>query len=485
MAKAVTVIPPSKNMYESVLASPHKKRKVAGYARVSTESEDQATSYQAQIKYYTSYITSRPDWEFVGMYSDEGISATNTKYRDGFNSMVEDALAGKIDLIITKSVSRFARNTVDSISTVRKLKENGVEIFFEKENIWTFDTKGELLITIMSSLAQEESRSISENTTWGKRKRFAEGKCSMSFGLFLGYDAGFKINKEQAEIVKEIYRLFMRGLTAYSIAKEMENRGIPAPGGQARWHAGTINSILTNEKYCGDARLQKSYTVDFLQKKRKKNEGELPQYYVEHHHEAIIEPEYFKLVQAEIARRKDIPGYRGIGLFSNKIKCGFCGGWYGRKVWGSNTKYRRHILRCNQKYKIKGHPCPSPHLTEDEAKQILMDAADKLCKENMEDKLVYLIDTVCRTDELNKELMKLASKYEKKQDVETYAAYTEVKNEIDSREARKQLLEYFLKKYKDGMEEIKEDILLSLLDYIVVKGKGNYTVMFKGGIEVK
>ena len=176
MAKKVTTILPTRPMYQTEAVSETHKRRVAGYARVSTDMEEQTTSYQAQMKYYKKYITARSDWEFVGMYSDEGISATSINHRAGFKKMVEDAMAGKIDLIITKSVSRFARNTVDSLTTVRKLKERGIEIFFEKENIWTLDAKGELLITIMSSLAQEESRSISENTAWGKRKLFAEGK---------------------------------------------------------------------------------------------------------------------------------------------------------------------------------------------------------------------------------------------------------------------------------------------------------------------
>ena len=162
------------------------KRRVAGYARVSTDSEEQQTSYEAQVSYYTEYIQKRDDWEFAGVYTDQGISATNTKHRDGFNAMIADAWAGRIDLIVTKSVSRFARNTVDSLTTLRKLKEKGVEIYFEKENIYTLDSKGELMITIMSSLAQEESRSISENVTWGQRKRMADGKVTMPYGRFLG-----------------------------------------------------------------------------------------------------------------------------------------------------------------------------------------------------------------------------------------------------------------------------------------------------------
>lgn len=189
MAKRkVTTIPATINKFTAKPVDSKKKRKVAGYASVSTDHEDQLTSYEAQVDYYTNYIKGRDDLEFAGLYSDEGISATNTKHRDGFNQMITDALAGKIDLIITKSVSRFARNMVDSLSTIRKLKEHSIECYFEKENIWTFDSKGELLLTIMSSLAQEESRSISENVTWGQRKRFADGKVSFAYKRFLGYD---------------------------------------------------------------------------------------------------------------------------------------------------------------------------------------------------------------------------------------------------------------------------------------------------------
>ena len=189
-AKKVTTIPATINKFTAAPVNSRKKRRVAGYARVSTDHDDQTTSYEAQVDYYTNYINSRDDWEFVGIYTDEGISATSTKHREGFNCMVADALDGKIDLIITKSVSRFARNTVDSLTTIRKLKENNIECYFEKENIWTFDGKGELLLTIMSSLAQEESRSISENVTWGHRKRFADGKVSIPYSRVLGFEKG-------------------------------------------------------------------------------------------------------------------------------------------------------------------------------------------------------------------------------------------------------------------------------------------------------
>ena len=284
MARAVTVIPPTIQPITHLARNAVVRRRVAAYARVSTSSEEQLTSYEAQVDYYTRFIQSKPEWEFVRVYTDEGISAVNTKKREGFNQMVRDALDGKIDLIVTKSVSRFARNTVDSLVTVRKLKEKGVEVYFEKENIYTLDSKGELLITIMSSLAQEESRSISENVTWGQRKRFADGKVSLPYSHFLGYRKGDnglpEIVPEEAETVRWIYSLFLSGKTTGSIASLLTREGIPTPAGKKKWAASTVESILKNEKYKGDALLQKAFTVDFLTKKQKKNEGEVPQYYV-------------------------------------------------------------------------------------------------------------------------------------------------------------------------------------------------------------
>ena len=213
-----------------------------------------------------------------------------------------------MDLIVTKSVSRFARNTVDSLTTVRKLKDKGVEVYFEKENIYTLDSKGELLITIMSSLAQEESRSISENVTWGKRKQFADGKVALPYKHFLGYKKGVdglpEIVPEEAEIVRRIYSMFILGSTSCSIAKQLTEEGIPTPSGRTKWSPTTIESILSNEKYKGDALLQKTYTVDFLTKKMIVNDGKVPQYYVENSHPAIVQPWEFAIVQAEIKRRR-------------------------------------------------------------------------------------------------------------------------------------------------------------------------------------
>jgi len=388
-ARAVTVIPPTINRFTPETTGVAARKRVAAYARVSTDSEEQLTSYEAQVDYYTKYINERADWIFAGIYTDEGISATNTKKRDGFKQMVADALDGKIDLIVTKSVSRFARNTVDSLVTVRQLKEKGVEVYFEKENIYTLDSKGELLITIMSSLAQEESRSISENVTWGQRKRMADGKVSMPYRHFLGYEKGEdglpKIVEKEAETVRLIYRMFLEGKTPSAIARHLANQGIPSPSGKKTWQVATVTSILTNEKYKGDALLQKRFTVDFLTKTTKVNEGEVPQYYVQNSHPAIIEPDEFDAVQLEMERRKKLG--RPVSChspFSAKIICGECGGFYGSKVWGSNTKYRRTVWRCNEKYK-NDKPCSTPHLTEDEIKKrflkafnILMSGRDEL-----------------------------------------------------------------------------------------------------------
>lgn len=361
-----------------------KKRRVAGYARVSTDHEGQATSYESQMRYYSEYINGRDDWEFVKMYSDEGISGTNTKLRTGFKSMVEDALDGKIDLIITKSVSRFARNTVDSLTTVRQLKEVGVEIYFEKENIWTLDSKGELLITIMSSLAQEESRSISENVTWGLRKQFAEGKVHFPYTNVLGFKAGedgaIVVDQDEAKTVRYIFQQALIGKSPYHIAKDLTEQVIPSPSGKSHWNATTIKRMLRNEKYKGDALLQKTYTTDFLTKKKNINRGELPQYYVENNHEAIVDRETFDAVQQVLENK----GRKSsTTIFSSKLVCGDCGHFFGSKVWHSTSKYRRVIYQCNEKYKGISK-CSTPHVTEDEVIQWFISAVNQILDNRIE-----------------------------------------------------------------------------------------------------
>jgi len=523
MASNIRVIPATIQRTSAQSIHPSAKRRAAAYARVSTDSEEQLTSYEAQVDYYTKYINERPDWQFAGMYTDEGISAVNTKKRDGFNKMVADALAGKLDLIVTKSVSRFARNTVDSLSTVRKLKEKGVEVFFEKENIYTFDGKGELLITIMSSLAQEESRSISENVTWGQRKRFADGKVSMPYKRFLGYEKGEdgtpKIVESEAEFVRLIYRLFMEGKTSSAIAKHLATSGIPSPGGKKQWQVATVNSILTNEKYKGDALLQKRFTVDFLTKTIKDNEGEIPQYYVQNSHPAIIEPDEFDAVQAELERRKKLGRPAACqSPLSTKLVCGDCGGFFGSKVWSSNTKYRRVIWRCNEKYKGEAK-CSTPHVTEEEVKERFLEAFNSVLeyREELIANCRLAQETLCDCSDIDAELNELHRELEVIAELSRKAIYenahtainqeewhernngylerhrkalermTELEELKRERQSKSLMLNGFIQNLKSCQEallEFDDRIWIAAIDKVVVQPDGKLVFRFKDGTEI-
>lgn len=406
------------NLQTAAHETAKQKKRVAAYARVSTDSDEQLTSYAAQVAFYSHYIKENPEWEFVSVYTDEGISGTNTHGRDGFNRMIADAMAGKIDLILTKSISRFARNTVDTLTTIRKLKEKGIEVYFEKENIYTLDAKGEVMITIMSSLAQEESRSISENVTWGKRRSMEEGRFSLAYKRFLGYEKGGdglpKIVESEARIVREIYSRFLDGQTASFIASSLTAEGIPTPSGKRVWCSSTVMSILQNEKYKGDALLQKTYTADFLNKKIRKNKGEVPQYYIHNSHPAIIAPETFELVQQEIKRRR--PKRRQLyknSPFAAKIICGGCGGFYGQKVWHSNSKYRRQIWQCNHKYADKESSCTTPNLLEEEIKEAFVMAVNQLLEQKDQHlhMLKQLAESLADTGSLDKQLEEARAKH--------------------------------------------------------------------------
>lgn len=457
----------------------------------------------------------------MGVYTDEGISATNTKKREGFNRMIADALDGKIDLIVTKSVSRFARNTVDSLTAVRKLKEHGTEVYFEKEGIYTFDSKGELLITIMSSLAQEESRSISENVTWGQRKRFADGKVSLPYKSFLGYRKGEnglpEIVPEQAEIVRLIYGMFINGRTVNYIAQHLTNKRIPTPRGKEKWQPSTVESILTNEKYKGAALLQKKFTVDFLNKKMKVNEGEVPQYYVEHSHPPIILPEEWEMVQQEMACRKALGNHRNsLSAFSSKIICGDCGAFYGSKLWHSNSKYRRTVWQCNNKF--SGEKCTTSHLYEEDIKRLFMRSLSELhtdrqdllssCKmmiaeltdttdlnaqltelrEDMEvlsgriEKLIQ--ENACEAqnqDDFNSRYNALADRYGKLQ-----TAYDKTKSLIEKRINKRAALEAFMTELQnsaDLMFKFSDSLWLSHIDHATVYNDDRIVFTFKNGTE--
>lgn len=352
---------------------------MAAYCRVSTDQLEQLSSYEAQVAYYTNFINNSPEYEFAGVFADEGISGTNTKKREQFNKMIEDCKAGKIDVIITKSISRFARNTLDTLNYVRQLKDLGIGVTFEKENINTLDSKGEVLLTILSSLAQDESRSISENSTWGIRRRFEQGKLFINQTKFLGYDkdeeGNLVINEKQAKIVRKIYTEYLDGKGPNRIARELEEERVLNWNGKSKWYESSIRKMLSNEKYKGDALLQKTYTVNFLTKKRVKNNGQVPQYYVEESHPAIIDKEMWEAVQLEMERRRAFAEKYNISKidyasidnpFAGKVICGQCGSVFGRKVWNStDERLRRFIWRCNNKYAVKGKKsCTNKHIDD-------------------------------------------------------------------------------------------------------------------------
>lgn len=518
----VRKIEPIAKLPETVIKP--KITRVAVYARVSTDMEEQASSFEAQKDYYEKKVRENKDWTLVGIYADEGKTGTSYINRTEFLRMMEDCRLGKIDMILTKSVSRFARNTVDALKKIRELKARNIGVFFERENIWTLDAKGEFLITLLTSLAQEESRSISENTTWGKRKAFADGRYSVAYTRFLGYDrgakkGGFVINEGQARIVRLIYRMYLQGYSPYRISEFLTRWEVRTPTGSGKWHSSSVISILQNEKYKGDALLQKCFTKDFLTHKRVQNNGEVPQYYVENHHEGIVTAEQFEQVQLEMQRRLSIKGYSAKGEFSSIIRCGDCGGWYGSKVWHSNDKYRRIVFQCNHKYSKK-YRCKTPHLYEEQLEEMFIKAANTLfgnkdeilanvkdmmlmvcgieamtkeveeCIDEMNslsDKMQAAIAENSRTalnqDDYDRRYKAYAEKYETLKD-----RYLELNEEIERRKAKKHQFTLFIEglEKQDGLlTEFDRDIWNSLLEEILVKAKDDVTFVFRGGYEVK
>jgi DNA invertase Pin-like site-specific DNA recombinase len=394
--KSISMIP-SKPEYDRSIKPQFKALRVAAYCRVSTTLEQQETSYEAQVSYYTEKIKSNPNWKLAGIYADDGKSATNTKKRDDFNAMIEDCMAGKIDMVITKSVSRFARNTVDSLQNIRKLKEKNVAVFFEKEGVNTLEGTGELLITILSSQAQEESRNLSENTRWGLVRRFENGIVSVNHNKFLGYtkdkNGELVIVPEEAELVRRIFRLYLEGSSIIQITKILESEGITTVTGRTKWCPGVIDKMLSNEKYMGDVLQQKTYTIDFLTKKRVKNKGIVPQYYIEDDHEAIIPKELYYQVQEEKARRaslsktatarrakqeKEKSKYSSKFALSDIMVCKECGQPYRRQVW-SKYGQKTAVWRCENRLKNGTKNCKhSPTFKEDILHEAIMTAINSV-----------------------------------------------------------------------------------------------------------
>ena len=393
--KKVAMIP-AKPQYDRSIKLSEKKLRVAAYCRVSTELEEQESSYEAQVEYYTRKIAETDNWKMAGIYADDGKSATNTKKRDDFNAMIKDALDGKIDMILTKSVSRFARNTVDSLLTIRKLKEKNVAVVFEKEGVNTLDGTGEILITILSSLAQEESRNISENTRWGVARRFENGKMIVNHNKFMGYtkneNGDLVIVQEEAEIVRLIFRLYLEGYSAGKISQYLEKNGIKTATGQDRWYDSVIFKMLRNEKYMGDALLQKTYTVDFITKKRVINKGIVPQYYVEDDHEPIIPKELFYRVQEELARRASMnkaavtrkknqrSKFSSEYALTGLLLCGDCGQEYRRVTWSRNGK-KKIVWRCSNRLTNGTKNCKKSETLEEGAlNRAVMESINRITK---------------------------------------------------------------------------------------------------------
>ena len=358
--RKVTVIPPIAEMQGERRIDMRPKR-VAAYCRVSTDREEQEHSFETQKAMYTEMIMMKPTWQMAGIYADEGITGTVAKKRPGFMKMIEDCRKGKIDMIVTKSVSRFSRNNLDCLMYVRELKQLGIPIIFEKEGINTIQVSSELLLTLFGALSQAESESISMNVKLGIRQSLKNGNVRFSYKTFLGYRKGAdgqpEIVPEQADIVRRIYNDFLAGATYLEIAKRLTEEHVPTMGGGNRWFSERIKSILKNEKYKGDALLQKTYITDPISKRVKKNNGELPMYYVENSHPAIIERRIFDRVQEEIARRAgkkkvkqtgtktELGRYSGKYALTELLYCGECGTPYRRCTWSRNGK-KKIVWRC-------------------------------------------------------------------------------------------------------------------------------------------
>lgn len=516
VSKSVTVIPARKHVRKSGDEEKPKLR-VAAYCRVSTDSDEQATSYETQIEHYTAYIQGHSDWVLAGIFADDGISGTNTKKREEFNRMIDECMAGNIDMIITKSISRFARNTLDCLKYIRQLKEKSIPVYFEKENINTMDSKGEVLLTIMASLAQQESQSLSQNVKLGLQYRYQQGEIQVNCARFLGYtkdeNKRLVVVPEEAEIIKRIYREYLEGASMLKIARGLEADGILNGAGKERWHTSNINQILRNEKYIGDALLQKTYTVDFLTKKRVKNNGIVPQYYVENSHEAIIPREVFMQVQEELVRRRIVhtsPNgktrtYSSNHYFAQIVICGNCGEVFRRVHWNNRGK-KSIVWRCVSRLENTGLFCDARTVLESSIEQVLVTAINQaLCDKDsflstLQDNIATIIthesdqalaDIDKRLEELQTELLKLAT---------SNADYDKVGDEIHRLRDQKQKLQLenvnreelkkriadmsaFLTEQPTALIEYDEQLVRRLIEKVTIYEE-KFTVEFKSGVTV-
>jgi site-specific DNA recombinase len=513
----VTFIPAKHKIGNNVSGDEVTKLRVAAYCRVSTDSDEQETSYDAQVSHYTEYIQQNPQWTLAGIFADDGISGTNTKKRDEFNRMIDECMAGNIDMIITKSISRFARNTLDCLQYIRQLKDKNIPVYFEKESINTMDAKGEVLITIMASLAQQESQSLSQNVKLGLQYRYQQGKVTVNCNRFLGYTKGndgkLVIDPEQAEVVKRIYREYLEGSSMDKISAGLEADGILTGAGKEKWHTSTINKILRNEKYMGDALLQKTYTTDFLTKKRIRNNGTVPQYYVEDDHEAIIPKELFMQVQEELVRRRVVhksPNgknrvFSSSHCLSNIVFCGCCGEFYRRIHWYNRGK-KSIVWRCISRLENTGLFCDARTVPESQIEQVLVTAINQTwCdKDTFLITLQKNIETVLESEkgqpltnvdkrlaELQEELLKRTSARTDYEDVaEEIYRLREEKQKLqlegagrDEQKKRIADMSTFLREQPTALTQYDEPLVRRLIEKVTIY-EDKFTVEFKSGVTV-
>ena len=517
MNKSITVIPARKRVGNTVNKEVKPKLRVAAYCRVSTDSDEQATSYDAQVEHYTNFIQKNEEWEFAGIFADDGISGTNTKKREEFNRMIAECMEGHIDMIITKSISRFARNTLDCLRYIRQLKEKNVPVFFEKENINTMDSKGEVLLTIMASLAQQESESLSKNVKMGMQFRFQNGEVQVNHNRFMGYtkdeDGHLIIEPAEAEIVKRIYREYLQGASLKQIGDGLMDDGILTAAGKAKWRPESVKKILKNEKYIGDALLQKTYTVDVLTKKRVKNNGIVPQYYVENSHEPIIPRDLYMQVQEEMLRRANLHSganrkkrvYSSKYALSSIVYCSKCGDIYRRIAWNNRGKHST-VWRCVNRVEHGPDCCDAPTVQEEELQNAVVKAINTALggKDEMLTALEKNIAMVlaledetsmesldAKLEELQQELLKRANA---RQDYEDLADEIDLLREQKQnamaenaeREGLKQRIaemQQFLAEQRGTIQVYDEQVVRKLIEKITVHDE-KVTVAFKSGMEI-
>lgn len=395
--KKVRLIHEAINVQENTFQS-YRRIRVAAYCRVSTKQEEQLNSYEVQKKFYTEKINSNPDWQMVGIFADKGITGTSVLKRDEFNKMIKLCKDKKIDMILVKSISRFARNTVDCLHYTRMLKALGVDVFFEEQGIHSIKSDAEFYISIYGTIAQSESENISANVKWGKLQSAKEGKVVFSYKNFLGYRKGAagkpEIDEEQAETVRMIYDRFLAGDSSKQIAEKLQKEQRLSPAGKSEWSTSTIRSILSNEKYKGDAIINKTFTVDCLTKEVRKNRGERPKYYVENSHPAIIDAEMFGRAQEELARRigkkkvKEIGTKTEQGKYSSKyaltelLVCGECHTPYRRCTWTAHGR-KQIVWRCIKRLDYGKKYCHnSPTLEENSLQTAIVNAIQKIAQQD-------------------------------------------------------------------------------------------------------